>query len=484
MKTMHHKFDKNIEQQFITKLKEIHPNIEIISNYQGQAIKCEFKCLKCQRYFYRQPCTMLRANNRYGCPFCNKKLNAKKHIKSKYAAINPVILRFPYLEYITGYTGSKSKPLFYCNMCQHYFKRTIYNITKSKYGCPYCSQKHMNDDKKLTKAQFIKKLHSKYPNLQTLTPYKSYRAGIELICKNCDHIFKLRKTGIIFNRNYGCPFCRDGHPEKRNDHQIYLNNQEFLLALHHRFSNFKLLNTFKSMNVPIKLKCLKCNYIWQVTPRQLFHRNIDLCPECIIWKQHCATLNCVKWFKKNKRDMETNETFYHYCQCAFKAYIGYLAPFLKLLNNFQGTSYPITIECIKCGYIRTITADTLLKTPVCTFCNKHTWSNGEKTIADFLDRHHIDYVHSFRPATLIDERELHFDFKIGNKLIEYQGQQHYQAIDYFGGLDNLRKQQKHDQMKRNWATQHNYELFEIRYDQNIINEMTKIVLNDNRRKCK
>ena len=132
----------------------------------------------------------------------------------RFAVINPVILRFPYLEYITGYTDSKSKPLFYCNVCRHYFKRTLYNITKSKYGCPYCSRKHMNDDKKLTKVQFIKKLHSKYPNLQTLTPYKSYRTGIELICKNCDHTFKLRKTGIIFNLNYGCPFCRDGYPEK------------------------------------------------------------------------------------------------------------------------------------------------------------------------------------------------------------------------------------------------------------------------------
>lgn len=101
----------------------------------------------------------------------------------------------------------------------------------------------------------------------------------------------------------------------------------------------------------------------------------------------------------------------------------------------------------------------------------------------FLNKHHIDYVHSFRPATLIDERGLHFDFKIGNKLIEYQGQQHYQAIDYFDGLDNFHKQQKHDRMKRKWAKRHNYELFEIRYDQNIVNEVTKIVLNDNKRKC-
>ena len=69
---------------------------------------------------------------------------------------------------------------------------------------------------------------------------------------------------------------------------------------------------------------------------------------------------------------------------------------------------------------------------------------------------------------------MHFDFKIKNILIEYQGLQHYQPIEHFGGQKAFMIQQKHDQIKRDWAIKHGYREIEIKYGQNINNILDEL----------
>lgn len=65
----------------------------------------------------------------------------------------------------------------------------------------------------------------------------------------------------------------------------------------------------------------------------------------------------------------------------------------------------------------------------------------------FLDRQHIDI---FIP-----------ELNLG---IEYQGQQHYEPIDFFGGEEGLRKRQKLDERKRRVCERNGVTLVEFRYD--------------------
>lgn len=48
-------------------------------------------------------------------------------------------------------------------------------------------------------------------------------------------------------------------------------------------------------------------------------------------------------------------------------------------------------------------------------------------------------------------------------MIEYQGLQHYEPIDYFGGEKQFDRQQKHDQLKRDYARKNGYNLIEVPY---------------------
>ena len=44
---------------------------------------------------------------------------------------------------------------------------------------------------------------------------------------------------------------------------------------------------------------------------------------------------------------------------------------------------------------------------------------------------------------------------------EYQGRQHYEAVEYFGGETNFKNQQKRDTLKKELCTKHNITLIEI-----------------------
>ena len=60
---------------------------------------------------------------------------------------------------------------------------------------------------------------------------------------------------------------------------------------------------------------------------------------------------------------------------------------------------------------------------------------------------------------------LSYDFYLQqyNLLIEFQGKQHEQPIEYFGGEKTFKKQQEHDKRKREYAKQNNINLLEIWY---------------------
>lgn len=81
----------------------------------------------------------------------------------------------------------------------------------------------------------------------------------------------------------------------------------------------------------------------------------------------------------------------------------------------------------------------------------------------------IKYRHQHSFTDLKKIRPLKFDFAIfDNKdtlkyVIEYQGQQHYEPVKYFGRKDSFVKQQKYDEEKRKYYKENNIQLIEMPY---------------------
>ena len=98
----------------------------------------------------------------------------------------------------------------------------------------------------------------------------------------------------------------------------------------------------------------------------------------------------------------------------------------------------------------------------CPFCKM---SKGERIIKKYLEDNKIEYKSEFRFNDLKNRRPLPFDFYIPtlNMCIEYDGIQHFVAIDYFGGQKSLEYNQKIDKMKSEFCVKKGIKLVRIKY---------------------
>ena len=97
--------------------------------------------------------------------------------------------------------------------------------------------------------------------------------------------------------------------------------------------------------------------------------------------------------------------------------------------------------------------------PVCTE------SSGERFVALALDRMRVRHVRQKKFPTCRDIHPLRFDFFIPklNLLLEYDGQQHFQAIGHWGGDESFKLALRRDTIKTKWAKRNNYRLIRIPY---------------------
>ena len=98
-------------------------------------------------------------------------------------------------------------------------------------------------------------------------------------------------------------------------------------------------------------------------------------------------------------------------------------------------------------------------------------SVGESNIQNILDGSHVRYKHQYCFTDLVSDAGGHllYDFGILNdnmqveRLIEFDGEQHFKAVDIFGGEERFATQQKNDRLKNQYALSHNIPLVRIPY---------------------
>ena len=139
----------------------------------------------------------------------------------------------------------------------------------------------------------------------------------------------------------------------------------------------------------------------------------------------------------------------------------------EIVSEYSGCDDPIKILHKRCGniseYYRAGRIFTDYICP-CKYCNI---SNGEKSIMNFLESKSIEYDYQKKYDDLIglNGGALSYDFylPINNMLVEFQGKQHFEPIEYFGGQEYFEIQQEHDRRKRQYAKDNKIELLEIPY---------------------
>ena len=105
-------------------------------------------------------------------------------------------------------------------------------------------------------------------------------------------------------------------------------------------------------------------------------------------------------------------------------------------------------------------------------------SRGETKISVFLKENNINFTPQKRFNECRIVYPLPFDFYIPdlNMCIEYDGQQHFKAIETWGGIENLIEIQNRDKIKTDFCNKNNIILHRIKYDDNINNKLKTIFM--------
>lgn len=132
-----------------------------------------------------------------------------------------------------------------------------------------------------------------------------------------------------------------------------------------------------------------------------------------------------------------------------------------------------------CGSDKIITVSTCnLKSGYVSSCGcLRNQSKGNIKIKEILENMNLDFQQEYHFKDLKGKSGfLFFDFAIfKNKqvycLIEYQGEQHYNPVKFFGGEEKFQEQIEYDNKKRKYCDKNKLQLIEIPYtDYNILNE--------------
>lgn len=134
-------------------------------------------------------------------------------------------------------------------------------------------------------------------------------------------------------------------------------------------------------------------------------------------------------------------------------------------SNYINNHTKIEILCPEHG-IFTQLPNSHLSGNGCPYCNE---SKGEKLIRKYLENNQINYIPQHRFSDCKNKKSLSFDFYLPefNTCIEYNGRQHYESIECFGGEVALQLQITNDLIKSNYCKSKNINLITIKFDENI-----------------
>ena len=137
-----------------------------------------------------------------------------------------------------------------------------------------------------------------------------------------------------------------------------------------------------------------------------------------------------------------------------------------IIGDYINNKIKIEIKHLLCGCVFNQSPNSHLRGSGCPNCME---SKGEKLIKHILTSFNINFIKEHRFENCKFKNTLPFDFYLPelNLCIEYNGIQHYEPINYFGGIQSLILQKAKDNIKYDFCKNNNLDLLVIKYNENI-----------------
>lgn len=294
--------------------------------------------------------------------------------------------------------------------------------------------------KKKTQEEFEREVYDLVGNeYAVIGKYTRTRDKILMKHNICGNEWSVKANNFLTG-NSRCYYCDNQKRIKTTD--------MFKEEINKKYNNnISVIGEYTGHAENIKIKCNVHDFYFYNTPiNMLSKRRKNVCPQCIIEN--------VKESQRKKIDVVQEQL-----ECFHKGKI-------SLIGDYVNTHTKTSFQCNECKCVFKAEPNHVLRLSGCPECN--TKSNGEDIIVGFLKDECIvyEFQKSFEDCRYINT--LKFDFYIpdygeNGLLIEYDGKQHYEPIEYFGGLEAFKKQQIKDDIKNKYAKDNNIEIIRIPY---------------------
>ena len=489
---------KKTHEEYVDELAIKNPNVEVIGQYINANTKIKHHCLIHDVIWEITPNNSLRGD---GCKQCKYERISMKQSKTHDQYVEELKVKNPSVEVIGKYVNTKTKITHRC-LIHNILWDTSPNSALKGGGCEICHVTKIRNSNTKTHEQYITEVKNVNPNITVIEKYYDSHRPILHDCKLHNIQWKASPASIL--QGCGCKICgiEKVAESLRKGHYQYVEEvnkiNPYILVLGDYVGAFdKILH-----------KCLIDDYEWHVTPNNILSGYG--CPKCSgnIKKSHEQYVEQVSLINKNIEVIEK--------------YINSITPILHtcLIDGYNWYASPDSIlrgtGCPKCGgtlkkthdeYVQElfkINPDIMVigeyingKTPIlhkckidnfewygipnnmrrrggCQRCNE---SSGEREVRQYLERNNIKYIFQYPFNDCCDTNPLPFDFYLldYNYCIEYQGKQHYEPIDFFGGQKNFEYIIKHDNIKNEYCKNNGIKLLRIPYYKNVEEELNNFL---------
>lgn len=206
----------------------------------------------------------------------------------------------------------------------------------------------------------------------------------------------------------------------------------------------EVLGEYVNSSTNIEVKCVIHNEVIESSPSHIL-RGRNLCKKCNAEYLSKSQRKDEKLFKEELKSKHGGK--------------------IVTSSPYVNTHKKIDLECKVCNTSFRTSPNAVLRLSGCPTCAE---SKGESFIRSILLRLNEPFEMQKGFIGCKYKRQLYYDFYLPDRevLIEYDGKQHYEPIEFFGGYDTFQDQLSRDKVKNDYAKDNGYTLIRIPYNKN------------------
>ena len=322
---------------------------------------------------------------------------------------------------LVEYKNNNTKVSIICKL--HGIFEQIPRSHTSGIGCPKCGKGTITKDIFIQKSKEIHGDKYDYTNVS----YSEFQntKNVEIICKLHGSFYLEPKRHLY---GIGCSKCSGNRK---------LTNDEFINLSKNKYGDYGYLYDKTNYNGYLNIVIITCPKHGDFSVNPSLHLNgISHCNSCSKRKKWDF-----EYFVNNANKIHNNK--YKYDE-----------------KTYKNLNIKTKITCLKHGDFWQLPESHIRNSHGCGMCGE---SKGEMAVLSYLNSKKIKFFRYKKFDDCFHIQKLSFDFYLPNHntCIEFDGIQHFEPRDRFGGLDEFKKTQIRDRIKDEWCLKNKVTLVRI-----------------------